>query len=1345
VKRFDSRSDILLSCGSSGVLVTKVDWKNSSLGSIEQWPQSLFSAVVVGLKSRLPTCIFWGPESILFYNDSYIPMIDNNHPALGLKASIIQSDIGPILIQANRLVISGEMSTLIEDRALSCCRSGVIEECYVTISSSAIIDEKNNIGGVIHTVIDTTKKIVDTRRINLLSDLSRATELTTKDEAIKLAIEVISKNPADVTFAVLYNHVEDASLLTLETYTTGIDLSNNSCPSFIDLKAERREYFWPIQEAMKTGFAIVNNLPQFVNIFGGKWPEPTIQAAVINIPKNNNSRSRGILIVGLSPRRPFDTDYKTFLMLVAKQISQSFVTTEIYEIQSKRNAELEEMDKAKTIFFTNVSHEFRTPLTLMLGPLADSINDTNDPLSPQQRGRLLMIQRNSIRLLKLVNSLLDFSRIQAGRAQAQFVPVNITKLTREISSSFEPLLEDAGLRFILKIEDIAESIYLDKDMWEKIILNLLSNAFKFTKMGAITLSLKQIEDKVQLSVEDTGTGMPSHELPRLFERFHRIENSEGRSIEGSGIGLSMVQELVNIHVGTIHVESSLGIGSKFTITIPLGKSHLPQDKIKEIEYISERKSDNDNFSSGLNPIIMEARRWNPKKADHNNNQSKSPSINRSINTSKKRILVVDDNPDMRSYIGGILSKYWDVESTVDGEEAFDSALNNPPSLILSDIMMPNLDGFGLMHKLRAHPNTKSVPIILLSARAGDNSVIEGLDMGADDYLVKTTFSEKELVARVNNHIELGKLRHELEKEVEKATTELREANNKLHDFIDMICHELRNPLQGISGSMEMVKDAFVSIQSLWKSTIANNNIEEDSKLNLLMIAHLDKVKGYYLNIEDCVIHQKTILDQVIFLTMLDAKKISLVPAAVEPVELLSDLIKIFEEQIANKSLQVNFKPAEGIKISIDIKYMKHILESLFGVLVTSSDPNSIITVQQFVVSQEDQNLVALQNDLSSTSQIQSENDLGKQQSQINQYSNSHGTGQLYNPSRNFVLAIINRLIVLLGGSSDEFSIRDNGFSFTVLAKRMEALTDADITNVVENLTLLASNRKPTHMVLIAEDNVINQTLCRAILKKKGYQSITANNGVEAVDKFVPGKFDFILMDIAMPEMNGIEATKLIRNKEQEEGIEDPVVIIGLSAYAQHDMITKASDAGMNDYISKPASFQKIGDIIGQWTKASLKTKSKSKEDLFNQNLQSSVFATKNDTSLSNRLFKPVLIAEDNNEDQLMISGILQRLGYETTIANDGEEALSLYSPDKFAFLIISLQLPIMNGMEVTRKLRELEDKSNLTTTKLFILGLSSSTNDNLEEAINAGVNECIKKPITSNNLQIMIERNVKQS
>lgn len=228
VKRFDSRSDILLSCGSSGVLVTKVDWKNSSLGSIEQWPQSLFSAVVVGLKSLLPTCIFWGPESILFYNDSYIPMIDNNHPALGLKASIIQSDIGPILIQANRLVISGEMSTLIEDRALSCCRSGVIEECYVTISSSAIIDEKNNIGGVIHTVIDTTKKIVDTRRINLLSDLSRATELTTKDEAIKLAIEVISKNSADVTFAVLYNHVEDASLLSLETYTTGIDLTNYS-------------------------------------------------------------------------------------------------------------------------------------------------------------------------------------------------------------------------------------------------------------------------------------------------------------------------------------------------------------------------------------------------------------------------------------------------------------------------------------------------------------------------------------------------------------------------------------------------------------------------------------------------------------------------------------------------------------------------------------------------------------------------------------------------------------------------------------------------------------------------------------------------------------------------------------------------------------------------------------------------------------------------------------------------------------------------------------------------------------------------------------------------------------
>ena len=256
---------------------------------------------------------------------------------------------------------------------------------------------------------------------------------------------------------------------------------------------------------------------------------------------------------------------------MAGQIAAGIANAQAYEEERKRAEALAEIDRAKTAFFSNVSHEFRTPLTLMLAPLEDALNDASAAALPAvQRERLDVAHRNSLRLLRLVNTLLDFSRIEAGRAQAHYQPTDLATLTTDLASGFRSAVDRAGLFLKIECEPLERPVQVDRDMWEKVVLNLLSNAFKFTFEGGITVSLKAIGDGVALTVRDTGVGIPEHELPRLFERFHRIEDQRSRSFEGSGIGLALVQELVRLHDGTIEAHSEHGKGTTFTVTVPFG-------------------------------------------------------------------------------------------------------------------------------------------------------------------------------------------------------------------------------------------------------------------------------------------------------------------------------------------------------------------------------------------------------------------------------------------------------------------------------------------------------------------------------------------------------------------------------------------------------------------------------------------------------------------------------------------------------------------------------------------------------------------------------------------------------
>jgi PAS domain S-box-containing protein len=392
----------------------------------------------------------------------------------------------------------------------------------------------------------------------------------------------------------------------------------------------------------------------------------------------------------------------------------------------------------------------------MLGPIETLLAEDHGPLTRPQRNDAEILQRNAGRLLKLVNALLDFSRIEAGRAQATYAPTDVSGLTRELAAAFRSAIEQAGLRFDVACEAIDQPVFLDRDMWEKIVLNLLSNALKFTLSGSIRVELRRRGDAVELAIADTGPGIPEPERSRIFERFHRVEGGPSRTHEGTGIGLALTHELVALHGGTIHVESAAGGGSRFIVRVPTGSTHLAPDRIVAAPPIA--------VSHAASPFVEEAARWLLQPASEGTAPRRPP--HRTIErpdadaSRKERLLIVDDNADMREYLSDLL-RNWRIETACDGVAALQRARADPPSLIVTDVMMPRLDGFELLKELRNDARTRSIPVLMLSARAGEEARVSGLDAGADDYVIKP-FGARELVARVDSLLKLSRARREAE-------------------------------------------------------------------------------------------------------------------------------------------------------------------------------------------------------------------------------------------------------------------------------------------------------------------------------------------------------------------------------------------------------------------------------------------------------------------------------------------------------------------------------------------------------------------------------------------------------
>jgi len=734
-------ADFLAGGGESGARLRAVDWSRTALGPPEHWPRSLKTIVRMMLDSRYAMWMLWGPEYTFFCNDAYLPTVGIRRAwVMGTRSDKVWSEIWPDVWPRIEQVLTRGESTWDEGLLLFLERSGFPEETYHTFSYSPVYDDDNRIAGMLCVVTEVTERVQSERGLSLLRDLSaRAPGAPTVRDSLQRLMSVLESDALDVTFASLMLLDEDRQSATRAAHFGNLPklCASESLALGTDGFAQR------LARVARLGEADIADLAAEGALVPARlWPDLVTQAVITPIQGAKNAVA-GLLIMGVSPRRKFDASYRRFFDLVAGQFSSVLADAQAYEAERARAEALTELDRAKTQFFSNVSHEFRTPLTLMLGPLEDALADASAP--PALRERMALAHRNAQRLLRLVNSLLDFSRIEAGRVQAVFEPTDLVSLTTDLASTFRSAIERAGLSLTIQASPLRQRALVDRGMWEKIVLNLLSNAFKFTLQGGIEVRVREDGDNAIIEVRDTGVGVPEDALPRLFERFYRVQDSGGRTHEGTGIGLALVQELVRQHGGHIGVTSRLGAGTTFRVSIPLGHDHLPAERIRAAR---------DYAAPANNPYVQEALEWqDPGAAAASESR---PSDHRFAATFGARILLADDNADMRGYFTSLLSPDYRLEVVPDGEAALGAARRERPELIVSDVMMPRLDGFGLIKAVRADPALRDVPVILVSARAGEESRIEGLDAGADDYLVKP-FSARELLARVGAMLERTRL------------------------------------------------------------------------------------------------------------------------------------------------------------------------------------------------------------------------------------------------------------------------------------------------------------------------------------------------------------------------------------------------------------------------------------------------------------------------------------------------------------------------------------------------------------------------------------------------------------
>jgi signal transduction histidine kinase len=1028
------------------------------------------------------------------------------------------------------------------------------EETYFTFSYSPIRGDEYKIDGIFCACYETTGGVVGERRLKTLRDLGRIA-VKTAEEACDVAVNTLAENPYDVPFALIYLLDDDARHARL-VCASGMEAHAVAAPELVAMNEPAGHVTWPLRDVFETSTAqVVSDLEdRFGSLPGGPWPESCATALVLPIAASGYTKPSGFLVAGLSPRRIFDAEYRSFFELVAGHIGTAIANARAFEEERKRAEALAEIDRTKTTFFSNVSHEFRTPLTLMLGPLEETLADTT--LSPGVHDRLDVAHRNSVRLLKLVNTLLDFSRIEAGRIEAVYEAVDLQALTNELASVFRSAIEKAGIKLVVEGSALDSQVYVDREMWEKIVFNLLSNAFKFTFEGQITVGLKSAGESVELHVTDTGTGIPETELPHLFERFHRVKGARGRSYEGSGIGLALVQELVKLHGGAVRVKSEVGRGSTFTVSIPTGFAHLPADRLGGARTLA---------STGVRSeaYVGEVLKWLPDETNQIETLSSSlPEIAATqTNESRARVLLADDNTDMREYLRRLLATKYDVEAVADGESALAAMSREKFDLVLSDVMMPKLDGFGLLKALRADEKTRTIPVILLSARAGEESQVEGMGAGADDYLIKP-FSARELMARVEAHLHLQRVRRESEEAVlqlmareQKARASAEIANRVKDDFLAMLSHELRTPLNAIFG---------------WTHLLKSGKLSE-----------ADRARGIGI-IQRNAEAQRAIIDELLDISRIVTGKLQLEPKPVELVTVIEAAIDAVRPTAEAKRIEIatTLDPDAGL-VKGEAVRLKQVVWNLLSNAVKFTPPEGRVEVELNVVGTQLEIVVR---------------DTGEGIEPaflpyiFERFRQADTSAKRMHGGLGLGLSIVNSLVAMHSGSvRAESEGKGTGATFIVTLPSISELLHTTEPSAVapgywqQNGSIdKTEDLKPDVLVglrvLTVDDQQDTRELITLALGRYGAEVRTSDSASMALQMIADWKPDVVVSDIGLPEMDGYDFMRRLR---EIEGDGERIPAIAVTGYAGAVDESKALNAGFALHLSKPIELNELAKAIAR--------------------------------------------------------------------------------------------------------------------------------------------------------------------
>ena len=1177
-------ADWVVGGGEMGALIRAKRWADTPLGPIESWPQSLRSAVSILVPSKAQIILFWGPDLVAIYNDAYRPVLGAKHPhALGVPARRLFSEAWHVLEPLFMGVVNTGEAFWAKDHEFALERHGFLEETYFDVSYDPVRDETGRVGGLFCIVSDTTGRIVGERRLAALRDLGGiAAGASTAAEVLRKACAVLERYRKDLPFVALY-------------------AGRNLEASFgIDAATERE---WPLggeEELVRAG-----------------------DAAVLKIA------TYGTLVAGINPQRGFDAAYADFFRLVSANIAGAIAAVQALEDERRRAAALAELDRAKTTFFGNVSHEFRTPLTLMLGPLEDVLARE---LAPESRAQLEVVGRNGQRLLKLVNTLLDFARIEAGRAQAAYQPTDLAALTADLASNFRSACERAGLRLAVDCPTLPEAAYVDPQMWEKIVLNLLSNAFKFTLHGEIGVSLR-MKDHFELEVRDSGVGIPAEALPRVFERFHRVEDARGRSHEGSGIGLALVNELVKLQGGSIAVQSTVGKGTAFTVTIPKGRAHLPAERIK-----GETAAPS---AARAHAYVAEALGWLPRTEHAVAAPRTGP-----------RVLLADDNADLRDYAHRLLAEHYDVEAVADGQAALEAARARPPQLVISDVMMPRLDGFGLIRELRADPALRAIPVILLSARAGEEARVEGLGKGADDYLVKP-FSGRELLVRAGTLLRAAEMRRLADEARAQFETLLNEAPLGVYlvdeDFRVAAVNPIAAPVFG--DIPDLVGRDFVEvIHRLWPQDFAgeivrifrrtletgephveperieqrrDRGVTEYYEWRVSRIPLPGGRKGvvcYFRDISKAVLAREALREadsrkDEFIATLAHELRNPLAPlrssldilklaGTAPPADLavgimdrqLNHLVRLVDDlmevsRITRGSVELR---KERVRLDVALRNAMEAAEPMIRAghhrlhlalapepIVVNADPVRLAQIFGNLLNNaakysEDGGDITLEARREGGEAVVAISDTGEgiEPAQLSQLFKIFVRGNRHT-GRNqsglgIGLALVQRLVELHGGRVEARSEgRGKGSVFTVRLPVVSAKSVAASVRRVDHPTM------PPVRILLVDDNRDAADSLRMLLSQVGADVRVAHDGTEALQAFEACRPRMVLLDIGMPGMDGYEVARRLRALPRGKA----AALVALTGWGQEEDRRRVRDAGFDHHLVKPADFRALRSLI----------------------------------------------------------------------------------------------------------------------------------------------------------------------